>query len=154
MNKATLLFSLLFILAFSVSAQKKQMTWTVPDTWVDTKKSSTMRITTLAVKDNQALIISVTKFPGNVGGELANVNRWRRQLGLPTIKAADLAKSLEVIESKAGKAKLLNITNNGQQMLALMMPFDGATYFFKMTGKEEEVKKQKDAMVKLAKTFK
>jgi beta-galactosidase GanA len=34
--------------------------------------------------------VAVTKFPGRVGGELANINRWRGQMGVATIDAAGL----------------------------------------------------------------
>ena len=140
MRKALIITTLFFAFNLSLSAQEKVLTWKLPDTWEDTKTQKPMRIATLSVKKNKTLQISVTRFPGNVGGELANVNRWRGQIGLAPVKAEELAKQLEVIDSKAGKAKLLNISNNGKQMLALMIPYSGSTYFFKLLGKADEVK--------------
>ena len=147
MKKSILLFS---FICLSIHAQN--LSWTVPSSWEDTKVSSSMRLTTLAVKANKDLKISVSRFPGNVGGEVANVNRWRRQIGLAAVAANKLV--LEEIETKAGKAKLLDISNNGQQMLAGMIAFKGSTYFFKMTGKADDVKKQKKAMIELLKSLK
>ncbi len=41
------------------------------------------------------LEVSVARLPGDGGGRLANVNRWRRQLGLGPIGEAELARVLE-----------------------------------------------------------
>ena len=144
----------ILILLIGIGLHAKDLSWTVPEGWVDLNVSNSMRLATLAPKDNKALQVKISKFPGNVGGELANVNRWRGQIGLGAIKEADLNKSLEVIDTKAGKAKLLDITNGGKQMLAVMLPHKGSTYFFKLMGNADDVKKQKDAMTTFIKSIK
>ena len=40
--------------------------------------------------NNQDVDISVTTFPGDVGGELMNINRWRQQIGLSPISIDSL----------------------------------------------------------------
>ncbi len=145
------IISVLALLIVSVSAQ--DLTWTLPDTWELSPKKSSMRLATFLVKADKSLSISASRFPGDVGGELANVNRWRRQVGLAPVKAEDLQKGLEVIESKAGKAKLLDISNGEKQMLAVMFPYKGNTYFFKLSGTKEGVSKQKESMIKLVKSL-
>ncbi|MCM8535862.1 MAG: hypothetical protein NE334_08000 [Lentisphaeraceae bacterium] len=149
--KAIALLSFLFC---SLTASAGDLTWTVPDTWEDLKQSSSMRLATLAVKEDKSLLVKVSRFPGHVGGELANVNRWRGQLGLKGIKSADLEKELTVIETKAGKAKLLDISNNGKQMLAVMLKEEKYTYFFKLMGTSDKVGKQKEALIELTKSIK
>jgi hypothetical protein len=37
--------------------------------------------------------VAISHFPGDVGGDLANVNRWRQQVALPPIDEAGLAVS-------------------------------------------------------------
>ena len=54
------------------------------------------------------------------------------QLGLKAIKPNELTKTLEVFETKVGKAKLLDIKEKRRQMLAAMVPFNKQTYFFKL----------------------
>ena len=147
-----MILTLFVIMSFSLQAEN--LSWTIPSGWVDLKQTSSMRLATLGVKDKKDLQIKITKFPGNVGGELANVNRWRRQMGLGPIAAGDLKKSLEEIDTKAGKAKLVNITNDGSQMLAVMIPHKGFTYFVKLMGKEADIKDQKKAMIELVKSMK
>jgi len=145
---------ILMAVVSTASAQLKNLEWTLPDAWEKSNKKSMMRIATFVVKDNKALEISASRFGGQAGGELANVNRWRGQLGLKSVTAEELKKSLQVIESKAGKAKLVDISNDSKQMLAVIMPYNNNTYFFKLMGKKEDVSKQKENMVKLVKSLK
>ena len=149
--KKILVVALLFL---STMASAKELEWTIPDNWELSPKKSSMRLATFTVKGDASLAISVSRFPGNVGGELANVNRWRGQIGLEPVTAGDLQKGLEVIESAVGKAKLVDISNDGKQMLAVMLPYEKSTYFFKLMGAEDAVSKQKESMVKLIKSLK
>lgn len=149
--KKVLAVSLLFLCSI---AGAKDIEWTIPDAWELSPQKKAMRLATFLVKADKALAISVSRFPGDVGGELANVNRWRGQVGLEPVKAEDLQKGLEVIESKVGKAKLVDISNGGKQMLAVMLPYEKSTYFFKLMGSKESVSKQKENMVKLIKSLK
>ncbi|MDD7984094.1 hypothetical protein PQO01_03900 [Lentisphaera marina] len=147
------LFALIFI-SLSSSLSAKDLEWTIPNTWERSSEKKAMRLATLLVKADNSLAIAVSRFPGDVGGELANVNRWRRQIGLAPVNAANLQEGLEVIESAAGKAKLLDISNGDKQMLAVMFPHQGSTYFFKLTGSKDKVSKEKESLIKLVKSFK
>src|ERR1035437_8538529 len=58
------------------------LTWTAPATW-KTKAGSAMRKGSYAVGDASAEAdLSITAFPGDVGGEVANINRWRGHASL------------------------------------------------------------------------
>ena len=39
--------------------------------------------------------VAVTRFPGQVGGVLANINRWRGQMGLQPIAEPELADNID-----------------------------------------------------------
>src|SRR5256885_16234378 len=54
--------------------------WTLPKGWTQ-KEAGGMRFATLKPPAAQ-VDVSVIVLPGPAGGELANVNRWRAQLGL------------------------------------------------------------------------
>lgn len=149
--KKILVVTLLFLCSV-VGA--KDLEWSIPEGWELSPQKKAMRLATFLVKADKSLNISVSKFPGNVGGELANVNRWRGQVGLEPVKAEDLQKGLEVIESKVGKAKLVDISNGGKQMLAVIFPYEKSTYFFKLMGAKDAVGKQKENMIKLIKSLK
>ena len=149
-----LFLCLLISVVSTAGAQLKELEWTLPDAWELSDKKSMMRIATFIVKDNKDLSVSASKFGGQAGGELANVNRWRGQLGLKPVSAEELEKSLELIETKAGKAKLVDISNDENQMLAVILPYNNSTYFFKLMGAKADVSKQKENMVKLVKSLK
>lgn len=148
-----ILFLLISIIS-TASAQLKDLEWTLPDAWELSNKKSMMRIATFVVKEKKELAVSASKFGGKAGGELANVNRWRGQLGLKPVSAEELKKTLEVIETKVGKAKLVDISNDKNQMLAVILPYNNSTYFFKLMGAKVDVSKQKENMVKLVKSLK
>jgi hypothetical protein len=72
------------------------MEWRLPEGWqpVADSKAAPGRYATLRIesKDKPSLDLHVDKFPGAVGGLLANVNRWRGQVGLAPIEDNELDK--------------------------------------------------------------
>src|SRR5882724_4414392 len=62
------------------------LAWTAPANWT-VKPASAMRKGSYRVPgpDGTDADLSITAFPGDVGGRLANVNRWRGQLELPPL---------------------------------------------------------------------
>src|SRR5208282_2908095 len=65
------------------------LSWTLPKGWTQTL-SGGIRYATLKPAGGGNLDASVVVLPGQAGGELANVNRWRGQLGLSPLDAAAL----------------------------------------------------------------
>ncbi len=57
--------------------------WTLPQGWKEVQGGGPMRYATLTPPVAGKLDVSVIVLPGPAGGELANVNRWRNQIGLP-----------------------------------------------------------------------
>jgi hypothetical protein len=96
--------------------------------------------------------VTITHFQGDVGGEEANVTRWRRQLGLPPVSSAEMGSSVQQVEvngRKAGYRVDLKGTNarTGKEarMIAIAVPRGGETWFFKLMGDDAVVEKEKDA---------
>jgi hypothetical protein len=99
--------------------------------------------------------ISVSKFPGDVGGLAPNVNRWRGQLGLPELSAAEAQKSVEMVEMDGKKnAYMVDLKGTNARsgkparMVALGVPRGGETWFYKLIGDEALVAKEKDTFLK------
>ena len=72
------------------------LVWTAPASW-QSRPASAMRKATFIIPGASAAEqaeLAVTAFPGDVGGNLANVNRWRGQIQLPPIDAAALPAAL------------------------------------------------------------
>ena len=76
----------------SVQGSYKTLVWSVPEAWIEQDLTS-FRLSSYQVPNQSNGIgdFSVVKFPGDAGGILANVNRWRGQLGLSSINVDDLA---------------------------------------------------------------
>ena len=110
--------------------------WTLPKGWTEAGRSA-MRYATLKVPAAGKVDVSVVVLPGPAGGELANVNRWRGQIGLAPIDEGALATARQPVRSKAGEISLYDFTSEGQvktRMIAGLISVDGNTWFLKMVG--------------------
>jgi hypothetical protein len=118
--------------------------WTLPARWTESRGGSAMRYATLKAPVNGRLDVSVTVLPGEAGGELANVNRWRGQIGLPNLDEGTLAAARRPVETKAGVVSLYDFTSEGTQrsrVVAGLALVEGNTWFIKMTGEAPAVEK-------------
>jgi hypothetical protein len=102
--------------------------------------------------------LTITAFPGDVGGELANLNRWRSQLQLPPIGQAELGSAAQRIERNGLRLTVVDIAGSGaspQRILGAMIPHDGSTWFFKLgPGPDKTVAKEKSAFTAFLDTIK
>lgn len=111
------------------------VSWTIPAGWSQDIGSG-MRFATLRPAAGEPEI-AVSNFPGDVGGLLANVNRWRGQIGLDPVTEDDLpneTREVMVGEVKAVLADLGGEKPDDQKVLALSIPHGGKTWFVKMSG--------------------
>jgi len=96
-----------------------------------------MRYATLKPAVAGKVDVSVVVLPGPAGGELANVNRWRGQIGLPPLDEGALGKARQTVRSKAGEVSLYDFTSEGQaksRLVAGLISAGGNTWFIKMVG--------------------
>jgi hypothetical protein len=132
--------------------------WSPPKEW-ETRPASMMRVGSFAFADNNGNVdIAISVFPGDVGGTLANVNRWRSQVGVPPVTEEQLAGQLTPLDVDGGKAKLVEIsgesteTSKKVRLIAVMVKKGDQTWFFKMVGDETTALSQKAAFVKFVQT--
>lgn len=108
--------------------------WDVPASWQEVAPSS-MRMASFEVREGAELLdISVTSFPGDVGGLTANVNRWRGQLNLPPSTPEAIEQSAQTLRTLSGDATVLEFSNGSVSTLVATLRHDGASWFVKMTG--------------------
>ena len=126
----------------NLQAQKPQVLpqWTAPDSWKQ-ESASEMRIASFAIPNGtgKAGDVSVTAFPGDVGGLEANVNRWRGQLKLPILSADELAKTWEQTTVDGIPVVFVDMADNqtdsnGQRVLGAVLRTADRTWFVKVTG--------------------
>jgi hypothetical protein len=120
------------------------VSWQLPERWVPVKGSSA-RYATLAVTgtDGAKGELAVTHFPGDVGGDLANVNRWRGQIGLPPIDEAALAQAVTQVTAGPKTVKVVDATGSETRCAAGWVAHGGETWFFKFTGPDALVGAEK-----------
>ena len=130
-----------------------RLTWTAPTHWT-AKPGSAMRKGSYAIAGDAGATadLSITAFPGDVGGEVANLNRWRGQLQLPPASEADLA--LTRFEQDGLKIAVVDFDNGQQRLLGAIVPFRGTTWFFKLTGPAAPMAEEKPAFLAFLKTVK
>lgn len=138
------------------TAQGADLTWTAPSTW-QLKAPSPMRKASYTVPNETGgapLELSITAFPGDVGGETANLNRWRGQIQLPPASEADLAKAVTRLEQGTMKFAVADFDNGQSRVVGAIVPFNGGTWFFKLTGPTAAIAKEKTAFLDFLKTVK
>ena len=131
-------------------------TWTKPEAWTE-KPASSMRLASFssAEKDGESADISVITLGGPAGGMLANVNRWRGQIGLEPVDDAALKPMLTEIQIGGQPAALLAMAGTQppagktkpQRTIAATVEMAGQTWFFKMTGEDSVVAAEKGAFI-------
>lgn len=93
--------------------------WTIPDTWVTDPEPRPMRLATYRPPEPDGTVeIAVSRFAGRVGGELANINRWRGQMGLPAIAEDDLEAQIDRFETPGFDGYTARIESPAGVMLA------------------------------------
>lgn len=129
-----------------------------PADWKE-QPASAMIVKSFAVSDEKAgkAAITITTFPGQVGGALANVNRWRAQVGLAAITETELPAATKTVDVAGGKGTLVDLTGKDAadkpvRLVAIMAPRDGAVWFFKMLGDGPVVERETPCLVELVRT--
>ena len=133
--------------------------WDVPRDWVE-QSPGPMIFKSFALSDSASgkADVTVSFFPGDVGGVAANVNRWRGQLGLPPVDASQLAGATESLDTAGGKATLVDLsgtdkkTGNPARLVGVIVPHGDNTWFYKMWGDGSLVAKDKDSFVQFVKS--
>jgi hypothetical protein len=130
--------------------------WQKPDAWQELPGKS-MRVGSFLIPgpDGRKAEVAVTTFPGDVGGDFANVNRWRGQIQLPPIAEAELAGAITSIDLPTGKFQLLDITStepliDGKykaRILGAWLKQPERTWFFKLMGDDDSVGAQREALL-------
>jgi hypothetical protein len=126
--------------------------WKVPNAW-QKLPAGQMQVAKFSVpeRDGGKAEVSVSVFPSDTGGTLANVNRWRRQIGLNEVDEAGLKSCVTGLDAAPG-AVLVTLTNEQKQMLGAIVPREGKWWFYKMLGDASAVASAQEDFVQFVKT--
>jgi hypothetical protein len=129
-------------------ASAPQLKWTKPETWSEVQPSA-MRYASFNAGANQNKVdVSIVTFQGEGGTDTDNVNRWRQQIGLPPMTPAAVATQIEPLKSDDAIFSLVDIAGANARTLAAWTRRDGHVWFFKATGLNTAVEKEKTNFVK------
>lgn len=116
-----------------------EVSYTVPEGWEELAPSG-IRKANLKISDaNGSGELTVLVFPGDVGGRLANINRWRGQIGLEAATPDELPAFTEGYPIAAHRGLYVRLEGETQSILGGLLPFHGYTWFFKLIGDNETV---------------
>ena len=137
-------------------APSAPLKWALPKGWTSTPGNG-MRFATILTAAPEKLELSVVCLPGSAGGELANVNRWRGQIGLEPMEQSAMDAARKNVKSKAGVTSVFDFTSAGQvqtRMLAgALTTRDGSTWFFKMKGDPAPIAKVRPEYLRFLETL-
>ncbi len=128
----------------------QEVGWSVPDSWREAETTNSMRLATFMTESD--LEVAITAFPGDVGGLLANVNRWRGQIGLPPIDEQSLESHVEALDGS--DVIIVDEVGTDQRLIGTVISVgDGKTWFVKVMGAEDAVGQIKSDLVAFSASF-
>ena len=142
------------------SAIPAKPNWRVPPGWREEPPSQMLLGKFTLEGDSGAKAeVTVSAFPGDVGGLLANINRWRGQVGLQGLAESDLSSNVTSLDVDGTKATVIDVngvspkTGQKTRLIGAIVPRTGKTWFFKLSGDEQVAEKEKAAFVKFVQTI-
>lgn len=136
----------------TAGAGKPEFRWTVPAGWQQVAAGQ-MQVAKFAIpeRDGAKAEVSVSIFPSDTGGTLANVNRWRKQLGSPEVDEAGLAALVQPLDPATAAAQLVTLRQDSRALLGAIVPRGDQWWFYKMMGDAAAVTAQRESFISFAK---
>ncbi len=128
-------------------ANTNALTWTAPVQWQE-KSPGTVRKGSYTIKGEGGTVgdLGITAFPGDTGGMHANINRWRGQIGLPSAGIKEVESALERIDSNGLHIDVVELIGpGGIRLLGAIVPHGAETWFFKLTGPDALIARERAA---------
>jgi len=96
--------------------------------------------------------------PGDAGGLVANINRWRGQLELPSLEEEQMRQLIQQIEVQGAPVYLVDLqtaenSSKPSRVLGAVLERPDRTWFVKMTGPPALVDSQRQNFFDFVKSF-
>jgi hypothetical protein len=129
--------------------------WTVPTGWQSMPPAQFLLVEySISGIDGAKAEVNVAEMGGDGGGLLANVNRWRGQIGLGAVGENDPAQFAQALDVPGGTATVVDLagtdakTGAPTRLVGAIVSQNGQTWFYKLMGDQQIVAQQKDAFTK------
>jgi hypothetical protein len=135
-----------------------KLTYTLPAGWKE-KPLTQLRVASFDISDSgKTADVSVIPLGPMSGGDDANVNRWRGQVGLPPLDGPALKQSVEMVQVAGQPAELYDVagttpgSGDEERIIGAILHTDDSTWYFKMMGDSALVEKNKASFVDFLKS--
>ena len=120
--------------------------WQVPSGW-KAAGPKPMRLASFDIPDAAGNgDVSISKLSGNGGGLLANVNRWRGQVGLAPLEAGALAANSKAVATAGGDSGTwVELVGTEKTILGAIVARGEVSWFFKLTAPAPVAAQNRDA---------
>jgi len=140
------------------SGARESARWEAPAGWREEENVSAPLDSAYRFGADDQVRVTVSRIPGEAGGVLANVNRWRGQQGRPPIEQLSEQRH-EHIETPSGEWLVFEIADSSRpaeaerHMTVGMTSRGNARWFVKMTGPAEAVRKARPTFLDFVRSF-
>ena len=119
-----------------------------PAGWKELPPSGIRKVNLVVEDETGQAELTVLAFPGDVGGRLANINRWRGQIGLEAVEAGALSSFSNSYPISGHSGLYVRLEGDSKSILGALLPFHGYTWFFKFLGDNDTVLANEAAMIR------
>lgn len=146
---------------FESAPPRRLFTYTKPKGWEELPAEAVAGIRREAVfrfvQGERTAQTTIVRLADRGGGALANVNRWRAELGLEPIDKDALPEALRTLDTASGRAAYIELTGRGRDearsTLGAWLSQGGQTWFLTMKGPADLVRLQKPAFEAFVQSF-
>ncbi len=138
----------------TLAAGGNKPNWQVPAGWQEVPAAQFLLAEySIAGAGGAKAEVNVASLSGDGGGLLANVNRWRRQIGLAALDENGLDQLVTSVDAGGGKADLVDMTGTDMRtsqptrLVGVIVPTNGQTWFYKLMGDASVVENQKAGFI-------
>ena len=123
----------------SMAPEGKGFTSTLPEGWAEVSSSSAMRKVSYSIEGTTIDFYLTSLTMGDVP---SNVNRWRRQVGLPPASPEAIAKDLVKLEADGHAVNYIEVYNEegGKGIIAAIIDLAPQYWYFTAKGSVDELK--------------
>jgi len=135
--------------------------WELPAGW-ESVNPTPIRVGNFRVAAAPGVECYVTVLTGAGGGVLANINRWRQQMGQGELSQAQadalpafpvLGAQAVFLDAAGDFTDMSGTTQSGYRMLGIVAPLPDRTVFVKMTGPDAAVLGEKERFIEFCKSL-
>jgi len=130
----------------SPAAASEKLTYEEPQGWQSSPASGMRKAAFLIETEDQSAEMTAIVLPGTAGGLLANVNRWRAQVGLQPVSEDELETSSQEIEVAGQMGRYVQLDGpdaESQSILGVILQRSEQSWYFKLKGDSELVNSER-----------